>query len=87
MESSVRNCGQIGSVATSCRIYSPLFTQHLAVMRSSPVVRDLVFSAYDDAVSAVGASSKFPAFCEANLGAFCSPFLNMCWRSMREVFD
>ncbi|CAJ1389119.1 unnamed protein product [Effrenium voratum] len=36
------------------RIYSPLFTQHLAVMRSSPVVRDLVFSAYDDAVSAVG---------------------------------
>lgn len=37
------------------RIASPLFTQHLSVMRSCPVVRDLVYAAYDDAVAAVGA--------------------------------
>mmetsp|Transcript_14267 Transcript_14267/g.31632 ORF Transcript_14267/g.31632 Transcript_14267/m.31632 type:complete len:770 (-) Transcript_14267:105-2414(-) len=36
------------------RISSPLFTQHLTAMRSSPVVRDLVYGAFDDAVGAVG---------------------------------
>ncbi|CAK9020679.1 unnamed protein product [Durusdinium trenchii] len=36
------------------RISSPLFTQHLTVMRSSPIVRDLVYDAYDGAVGAVG---------------------------------
>lgn len=36
------------------RINSPLFSQHLGVLRSSPVVRDLVFGAFDDAVGAVG---------------------------------
>lgn len=36
------------------RIYSPLFAQHLAVLRSSPIIRDLVFGAFDEAASAVG---------------------------------
>jgi len=36
------------------RIASPLFTQHFTAMRSSPVVRELVYSAFDDAVGAVG---------------------------------
>lgn len=37
------------------RIYSPLFSQHLSVLRASPIVKDLVFSAYDNAVAVVGA--------------------------------
>ena len=37
------------------RLSSPLFTQHLQVMRSCPIVRDLVYHAYDEAVAAVGA--------------------------------
>lgn len=36
------------------RIYSPLFAQHLAVLRASPIVRDLVFGAFDQAVATVG---------------------------------
>eukprot|EP00930_Biecheleria_cincta_P055625 TRINITY_DN41930_c0_g1_i1.p1 TRINITY_DN41930_c0_g1~~TRINITY_DN41930_c0_g1_i1.p1 ORF type:complete len:914 (-),score=247.43 TRINITY_DN41930_c0_g1_i1:57-2798(-) len=37
------------------RIYSPLFSQHLNVLRNSPIVKDLVFGAYDNAVAVVGA--------------------------------
>eukprot|EP00931_Biecheleriopsis_adriatica_P063935 TRINITY_DN3880_c0_g2_i1.p1 TRINITY_DN3880_c0_g2~~TRINITY_DN3880_c0_g2_i1.p1 ORF type:complete len:846 (-),score=207.21 TRINITY_DN3880_c0_g2_i1:69-2606(-) len=36
------------------RMYSPLFAQHLGVLRSSPIVRDLVFGAFDDAVGFIG---------------------------------
>eukprot|EP00931_Biecheleriopsis_adriatica_P063933 TRINITY_DN3880_c0_g1_i1.p1 TRINITY_DN3880_c0_g1~~TRINITY_DN3880_c0_g1_i1.p1 ORF type:complete len:876 (-),score=197.09 TRINITY_DN3880_c0_g1_i1:78-2705(-) len=36
------------------RMFSPLFAQHLGVLRSSPIVRDLVFGAYDDAVGVIG---------------------------------
>jgi len=36
------------------RLYSPLFTEHLRILRAYPMVRDLVFAAYDSAVSVVG---------------------------------
>lgn len=36
------------------KLYSPLFSEHLRILRSYPVVRDLVFAAYDNAVSVVG---------------------------------
>lgn len=36
------------------RLYSPLFTQHLDVLRTYPIVRDLVFTAYDEAAATVG---------------------------------
>jgi len=36
------------------RLYSPLFAEHLAMLRQYPVVRELVFGAYNDAVSVVG---------------------------------
>jgi len=42
------------SEGPASRIYSPLFVQHLSVLRSSPIIQDLVFGAYDDAVSVVG---------------------------------
>jgi hypothetical protein len=35
------------------RLYSPLFPQHLALLRSSPVTRDLVFGAFDKAAAVV----------------------------------
>lgn len=38
----------------AARFYSPLFAQHLSVLRASPIVRDLVFTAYDEAVATVG---------------------------------
>lgn len=34
--------------------YSPLFTEHLDVLRAYPIVRDLVFTAYDKAAAAIG---------------------------------
>lgn len=37
----------------SARLYSPLFPQHLAVLRSSPISRDLVFGAFDQAAAVV----------------------------------
>jgi len=36
------------------RLYSPLFTEHLKILRQHPVVRELVFGAFNDAVSYVG---------------------------------
>jgi len=36
------------------RFYSPLFTEHLEILRTYPIVRELVFSAYDRAASAIG---------------------------------
>lgn len=38
----------------AARLYSPLFTEHLRILRTYPLVRDLVFAAYNDAVSTVG---------------------------------
>jgi len=34
--------------------YSPLFTEHLDMLRAYPIVRDLVFTAYDKAAAAIG---------------------------------
>ncbi|CAE8599542.1 unnamed protein product, partial [Polarella glacialis] len=42
------------SEGPAARIYSPLFAQHLTVLRASPIVRELVFGAYDEAVAFVG---------------------------------
>mmetsp|Transcript_86476 Transcript_86476/g.253078 ORF Transcript_86476/g.253078 Transcript_86476/m.253078 type:complete len:599 (-) Transcript_86476:184-1980(-) len=36
------------------RLYSPLFSEHLSILRQYPIVRELVFGAYNDAVSIVG---------------------------------
>jgi len=36
------------------RLYSPLFSQHMEILRTYPIVRDLVFSAYDRAAAAIG---------------------------------
>lgn len=36
------------------RFYSPLFTEHLDILRTYPIVRDLVFTAYDKAASGIG---------------------------------
>lgn len=38
----------------SSRFYSPLFTEHLDILRTYPIVRDLVFTAYDKAAADVG---------------------------------
>jgi len=38
----------------AARLYSPLFTEHLRMLRGYPIVRDLVFAAYNEAVSFVG---------------------------------
>mmetsp|Transcript_101127 Transcript_101127/g.286646 ORF Transcript_101127/g.286646 Transcript_101127/m.286646 type:complete len:810 (+) Transcript_101127:60-2489(+) len=37
----------------AAKLYSPLFSQHVAILRQYPIVRDLVFSAYDEAASTV----------------------------------
>lgn len=37
----------------AARLYSPLFAQHLEILRSSPVARDLVWGAFDAAASQV----------------------------------
>eukprot|EP00933_Yihiella_yeosuensis_P037033 TRINITY_DN30873_c0_g1_i1.p1 TRINITY_DN30873_c0_g1~~TRINITY_DN30873_c0_g1_i1.p1 ORF type:complete len:865 (+),score=214.80 TRINITY_DN30873_c0_g1_i1:68-2662(+) len=42
------------SEGPAARIYSPMYGQHLNVLRQSPIVRDLVFGAYDDAVAIIG---------------------------------
>jgi hypothetical protein len=39
----------------TARLYSPLFSQHLELLRKQPIVRDLVFGAYNEAAEAVGA--------------------------------
>eukprot|EP00927_Polykrikos_kofoidii_P085254 TRINITY_DN9221_c0_g1_i1.p1 TRINITY_DN9221_c0_g1~~TRINITY_DN9221_c0_g1_i1.p1 ORF type:complete len:801 (+),score=143.58 TRINITY_DN9221_c0_g1_i1:112-2514(+) len=41
------------SEGPAARFHSPLFAQHLAILRSSPIARDLVFGAYDGAAAAV----------------------------------
>merc|ERR1719362_661895 len=38
----------------AARLYSPLFSEHLKMLRAYPLVRDLVFAAFDGAVSVVG---------------------------------
>merc|ERR1719362_95334 len=38
----------------AARLYSPLFSEHLQILRAYPLVRDLVFAAFDGAVSVVG---------------------------------
>lgn len=38
----------------SARLHSPLFGQHLDVLRTYPIVRELVFNAYDSAASKIG---------------------------------
>jgi len=38
----------------TARLYSPLFSEHLQMLRAYPLVRDLVFAAFDRAVSIVG---------------------------------
>jgi len=38
----------------AARLYSPLFSEHLQMLRTYPLVRDLVFAAFDRAVSVVG---------------------------------
>jgi len=38
----------------AARLYSPLFSEHLRILRDYPVVRDLVFTAFDSAVASVG---------------------------------
>jgi len=38
----------------AARCYSPLFPEHLRILRTVPLVRDLVFAAYDEAVTIVG---------------------------------
>jgi len=38
----------------SSRFYSPLFTEHLDILRTYPIVRELVFTAYDKAASGIG---------------------------------
>jgi hypothetical protein len=35
------------------RLYSPLFAEHLQVLRTSPIARDLVFKAFDQAATSV----------------------------------
>jgi hypothetical protein len=37
------------------RLYSPLFSQHLEILKASPIIRDLVFDAFNEAAAAVGA--------------------------------
>jgi hypothetical protein len=41
------------SEGPAARFHSPLFAQHLGILRSSAIARDLVFSAYDGAASRV----------------------------------
>merc|ERR1719183_3307006 len=43
------------SAGPSSRLYSPLFSQHLEVLRNAPIVRELVFGAFDEAAAAMGA--------------------------------
>jgi len=38
----------------AARLYSPLFSEHLQILRGYPVIRDLVFTAFDSAVASVG---------------------------------
>jgi len=49
-------CEWMSSVAggPAARLHSPLFAEHVEVMRTFPMVRDLVFGAYNDAASSVG---------------------------------
>mmetsp|Transcript_18833 Transcript_18833/g.53958 ORF Transcript_18833/g.53958 Transcript_18833/m.53958 type:complete len:477 (-) Transcript_18833:119-1549(-) len=42
------------SEGPASRRYSPLFTEHLDVLRTYPIVRDLVFTAYDKAAAGIG---------------------------------
>lgn len=51
------------------RLYSPLFPQHLQVLRSSPIARDLVFSAFNKATVNV-ARTLFQNL-EGTLSAMC----------------
>ncbi|CAK0839505.1 unnamed protein product [Prorocentrum cordatum] len=49
-------CEWMASLTTgpASRQYSPLFAQHLEVLRTCPLVHELVFGAYDSAASIVG---------------------------------
>lgn len=38
----------------AANLYSPLFAEHVKILRKYPIVRDLVFNAYNDAASTVG---------------------------------
>jgi len=38
----------------AANLYSPLFSEHVKILRKYPIVRDLVFGAYDSAASTVG---------------------------------
>jgi hypothetical protein len=51
------------------RLYSPLFAQHLQVLRSSPIARDLVFGAFDKA--AVSVAENLLTNLEGTLSAMC----------------
>jgi len=51
------------------RLYSPLFAQHLQVLRSSPILRELVFSAFDKA--AVTVTDTLLKNLEGTLSAMC----------------
>lgn len=51
------------------RLYSPLFAQHLQVLRSSPILRELVFAAFDKA--AVTVTDTLLKNLEGTLSAMC----------------
>mmetsp|Transcript_52891 Transcript_52891/g.84034 ORF Transcript_52891/g.84034 Transcript_52891/m.84034 type:complete len:844 (+) Transcript_52891:68-2599(+) len=51
------------------RLYSPLFAQHLQVLRSSPITRDLVFGAFDKATENV--AETLLGNLEGTLSAMC----------------
>jgi hypothetical protein len=51
------------------RLYSPLFAQHLGVLRSSPIARDLVFTAFNKAAMSV--ATQLLKNLEGTLSAMC----------------
>lgn len=69
LKSSVVELMATAADMPASRMYSPLFPQHLDIVRSGPLARDLILGAFDEATSNV--ATKLLKHLEGTLNAMC----------------